>query len=126
MNQYAKHFDVVKRIKAIVRMTGRAMRPHRRDEISENIARKIQRSAYEVCRRPKTEEYTPTYKLIAKQLQVRDAYIYKAAVYNLIEIAKQQVSYRDDIVKILKQQLKEAAVPQDIKEYIDDKLSNLD
>ena len=125
MNQYAKHFGVVKKLKAIVRMTGRAIRPHHRDEISENIARKIQYSAYEVSQRPKMEEYTPTYKQIAKQLQVRDAHIYKAAVYHLVEIAKQQVSYRDDIVKILKQQLKENAVPQDVKEYIENKLSRL-
>ena len=125
MNPYAKHIDVVKKIKAIVRMTGRAIRPHRRDEISENIARKIQRSAYEASRRPKVEEYTPTYKQIAKQLQVRDAHIYKAAVYDLVKIAKQQASYRDDIVKILNQQLKENSVPQDIKEYIEFKLSKL-
>lgn len=125
MNQYAKHLGVVKKLKAIVRITGRAIRQRHRDEISENIARKIQYSAYEVSQQPKIEEYTPTYKLIAKQLQVRDAQIYKAAVYNLIEIARQQVSYRDDIVKILKQQLKENAVPQDIKEYIEYKLSKL-
>lgn len=125
MDQYAKHFDVVNKLKAIVRMTGRAMRPRKRDEISEDIARKIQRSAFEVCRIPKKEEYTPTYKQIAKQLQVRDAHIYKAAVFDLVEIAKQQAVYHDDIVKILNQQLKENKLPQDLKEYIENKLSKL-
>ena len=125
MNQYAKHFDVVRKLKAIVRITGRAIRSHRRHEISEDIAYKIQRSAYEVSHTPKKEEYTPTYKQIAKQLQVRDAQIYKAAVYDLVEIAKQQAAYRDDIVKILMQQLKENKGPQDIKEYIEHKLSKL-
>ena len=126
MNHYAKQFNVVRKIKAIARLTGRAIRAHkRRNEISEDIARKIQRSAYDISHTPKIEEYTPPYKLIAKQLQVRDTQIYKAAVYNLVEIAKQQAQYRDDIVKILNQQLREASVPFDVKEYIENKLSSL-
>ena len=126
MNQYAKQFDVVKKIKAIVRLTGRAIRARtRRNEISEDIARKIQRSAYDVSRSPKTEDYTPPYKQIAKQLQVRDTQIYMAAVYSLAEIARQQAQYHDDIVKILSLQLKEEMVPQDCKEYIEQKLSRL-
>ena len=126
MNQYAKQFDVVRKIKAIVRLTGRAIRAHkRRNDISEAIARKIQRSAYDVSHTPKTEEYTPPYKSIAKQLQVRDIQIYKAAVYDLIEIAKQQAQYKDDILKTLNQQLKDNNIPLDVKEYIEHKISEL-
>lgn len=126
MSHYAKQFNVVRKIRAIARLTGRAIRARkRRNEISEEFARKIQRSAYDISRTPKAEEYTPPYKSIAKQLQVRDLQIYKAAVYSLIEIAKQQAQYRDDIVKILSQQLKDQNVPFDIREYIDDKLSGL-
>jgi hypothetical protein len=126
MNQYAKQFDVVRKIKAIVRLTERAIRARKhRNAISEEIARKIQRSAYDVSHTPKLEEYTPPYKLIAKQLQVRDVQIYKAAVYDLIEIAKQQAQYRDDILKTLNQQLKDNNVPQDVKEYVENKISEL-
>ena len=124
MSQYYKQFDVVRKIKAIVRLTGRAIRARRRaNEITEEIARKIQKSAYDISQYPKTEDYTPPYKQIAKQLQVRDAYIYTAAVYNLAEIARQQAQYRDDIVKILTQQLKDDTLPEDLKEYIEEKLA---
>ncbi len=123
MNQYSKQFDVVRKIKAIVRLTGRAIRArNRKNEITEEIARKIQKSAYDISQHPKTEDYTPPYKQIAKQLQVRDAYIYMAAVYNLVEIALQQAQYRDDIIKILNQQLKDDAIPEDLKEYIENKM----
>ena len=51
MNQYSKQFALVNRIKAIVRLTGRAIRrKSRRNEISESIARKIQRSSYDIGR----------------------------------------------------------------------------
>ena len=126
MNQYNKQFDVVKKIKAIVRLTGRAIRAHSsRHQISEEFARKIQKSAYDVSCAPKTEGYTPTYKAIAKQLQVRDIAIFRAAVYNLIEIAKQQAVYRDEIVKILEQQFKMPFVSDETKKYIEQKLADL-
>ena len=126
MNKYAKQFDVINKIKSIVKMTGRAIRSHgKRNEISEDIARKIQKSAYEYSQTPKKEEYTPPYKQIAKQLQVHNVQIYCGAVYNLAEIAHQQAQYHDDIVRILNQQLKEKAVPIDIKEYIEQKLAKL-
>ena len=124
MNKYAKHFNVVRKIKAIVRLTGRAIR-HSRHEISADFARKIQRSAYDFSQQEKTEEYTPPYKSIAKQLQVGESNIYKAAVYNLVEIAKQQKNYREDIVKILTQQLKDNAAPQDSREYLEHKLAKI-
>ena len=126
MNQYSKQFALVNRIKAIVRLTGRAIRGrNRRNEISEDIARKIQKSSYEVERSVKPEEYTPPYKAIAKQLQVRDAYIYSAAVSALTEIAKQQILYRDSIVKILTQQLKDKEIPLDLQDYIRQKLKDI-
>ena len=126
MNQYSKQFALVNRIKAIVRLTGLAIRrKSRRNEISESIARKIQRSSYDIGRSIKSEEYTPPYKAIAKQLQVHDAHIYSAAVYSLIEIARQQAQYHDDIVKILRQQLKENDVSPELKSYIQAKLDTL-
>ena len=124
MNKYAKHFNVVRKIKAIVRLTGRAIR-HSKHDISADIARKIQRSAYDFNQQEKAEEYTPPYKSIAKQLQVGESNIYKAAVYNLVEIAKQQRRYREDIVKILAQQLKDNMAPIDTREYLENKLAKI-
>lgn len=126
MNQYAKQFDVIRKIRAIVRLTGRAIRGYsRRNEISEDIARKIQRSAYDVAKSPKADEYTPPYKQIAKQLQVHDEQIYMAAVYSLAEIARQQAQYHDDILKTLTMQLKENSLPDTWKEYIEQKIAKL-
>ena len=126
MNKYAKQFDVINKIKTFVKITGRAIRSHgRHNEISEDIARKIQKSAYEYNQSPKKEEYTPPYKQIAKQLQVGDEQIYRGAVYTLAEIAYQQAQYRDEIVKILTQQLKNASVSESLKEYIEEKLAKL-
>ena len=124
MNKYAKHFNVVRKIKAIVRLTGRAIR-HSKHDISADIACKIQRSAYDYSQQEKNEEYTPPYKSIAKQLQVGESNIYKAAIYNLVEIAKHQKRYREDIIKILTQQLTNNAAPLDTREYLETKLAKL-
>ncbi len=123
MAQYTKHSAVVNKIRAIVRLTGRALRHARRSDISADFARKIQKSAYDVSHKAKEETYTPPYKSIAKQLQVHDSHIYMAAVYNLVEIAKQQARYRDDIIKILSQQLKEAVLPPESHDYLEQKLA---
>ena len=126
MSNYSKQFAVVNRIKAFVRLTGRKIRNRNKlNEISEDIARKIQRSAYDVSQRQKAEEYTPPYKAIAKQLQVHDEQIYSAAIHSLSEIAKNNMQYHDDIIKIFTQQLTDNAVPQDLKSYIQTKLGNI-
>lgn len=126
MSKYSKQFAVVNRIKAFVRLTGRKIRNRNKlNDISEDIARKIQRSAYDVSQSIKAEEYTPPYKAIAKQLQVHDEHIYSAAIHSLSEIAKNNMQYHEDIVKIFTQQLKDNAVPQDLKSYIQAKLDNM-
>lgn len=126
MNQYSKQFALVNRIKAFVRLTGRKIRKRNKlNEISEDIARKIQRSSYDISQSIKTEEYTPPYKSIAKQLQVHDAHIYSAAIHSLSEIAKNHSQYHDEIKKIFSQQLKDNAVPQDLKSYIQSKLDKM-
>ena len=126
MNQYSKQFALVNKIKAIVRLTGRAIRgKSRHNEITEDIARKIQRSAYELNSSEKKEEFTPPYKQLAKQLQVHDVHIYSATVYNLVKIAQNNPEYHSDILKILQMQLKDTEVPVELREYISNKLTKL-
>lgn len=125
MNQYSKQFAIIRKLKSLVKRTGRAIRRRRLSEISEDIARKIQRSAYDLSHSPRQDTYTPPYMDIVSQLQVRDAHIFRAAAFNLIEIARQQAKYRDDIVKILKRQLKEDRIASEEKEYVQQKLNTL-
>ena len=117
------NFGIIKKLKSIVRKTGNVFFWSGRDKgITEEIARKIQRTAYEVSQTHHKETFTPPYKEIAKQLQVQDETIYRAAIYRLTDIAVNEDRMALDILEMLEQEVKKTSKNKDLQEYIQQKI----
>ena len=117
------NFGIIKKLKTIVRKTGSVFFRSARDKgITEAIARKIQKTAYEVQQIKQKETYTPPYKEIAKQLQVPDDVIYKAAVYRLAHIAANEDYVAADILSILDNQVKRTDNTKEQRDYVQTKI----
>lgn len=117
------NFGIIKKLKSIVRKTGSVFFRNAREKgITEEIARKIQRTAYEVSQAPHKETYTPPYKEIAQQLQVQDDAIYRAAIYRLTDIAVNEDRAAVDILEILEKELLKENQTKEQKAYIQQKV----
>ena len=102
MNQLKQQFAIINRIKCLVKKTGSSFFRRRKDPgISEDIAKKIQKSAYDLSHLKQKDIITPPYLDIAEQLQVDDDQIFRAAVYNLTNIAVNEERYAAEIIKAL-------------------------
>lgn len=64
---------------------------------------KIQKSAYDLSHLKQKDIITPPYLDIAEQLQVDDDQIFRAAVYNLTNIAVNEERYAAEIIKALEE-----------------------
>ena len=104
MNQLKQQFAIINRIKCLVKKTGSSFFRRRKDPgISEDIAKKIQKSAYDLSHLKQKDIITPPYLDIAEQLQVDDDQIFRAAVYNLTNIAVNEERYAAEIIKALEE-----------------------
>ena len=104
MNQFKQQFAIINRIKCLVKKTGSSFFRRRKDPgISEDIAKKIQKSAYDLSHLKQKDIITPPYLDIAEQLQVDDDQIFRAAVYNLTNIAVNEERYAAEIIKALEE-----------------------
>lgn len=117
------NFGIIGKLKNIVRKTGNVFFRGDRDRgITEEIARKIQKTAYETLHSGHKETFTPPYKHIAEQLQVTDDMIYRAAVYRLTHIAANEDKLAADILSILELQLQRTDRSKEQQDYIRDKI----
>ena len=118
-----QHFGIIKKLKNIVQKTGTVFFRSGKDRgITEEIARKIQKSAYESLHAKRKEAFTPPYKQIAEQLQVSDDMIYRAAVCRLADIAANEEKLSSDILGILELQLQNEKRTQEQLDYVQTKI----
>ncbi len=118
------NFGIIGKLKNIVRKTGNVFFRSGRDKgITEEIARKIQKTAYETLHAGRKETFTPPYKQIAEQLQVADDMIYRAAVYRLTHIAVNEDKFAAAILDILETQLQRTDRSKEQQDYIRDKMT---
>lgn len=118
-----QHFGIIKKLKNIVQKTGTVFFRSGKDRgITEEIARKIQKSAYESLHAKRKESFTPPYKQIAEQLQVSDDMIYRAAVCRLADIAANEEKLSSDILGILELQLQNEKRTQEQLDYVQAKI----
>lgn len=101
MAQFSKQFAIVNKLKSLVKRTGMIFISKPDLGITEEIAKKIQKSAYDLSHRKGKDSYTPPYLMIAEQLQVEDEQIFKAAVFNLSLIAINEPKNAPAILDIL-------------------------
>ena len=97
MNQFSPQFAIISKLKKIVTKTSTMLKGDKTAGITEAIARKIQKGAYEAEFRKDKESKTPPYLTIAEQLQSNDSQIYRASVYALRNIAKNEEKSKDAI-----------------------------
>lgn len=102
MNQLKQQFAIINKIKCLVKKTSSSFFKHRKNPgISEDIAKKIQKTAYDLSRKETKDVVSPPYLDIAEQLQADDDQIFRAAVYNMTDIAINEERYAAEIIKLL-------------------------
>lgn len=94
--------------------------------ISEKIAQKIQKNSYDLSLKPVKDSYTPPYLQLAEQLEVADDQIFRAAAYNMSNIAMVRKKYREDIVRIFNDYLKNTLLSEEKHEFLRQRLAKID
>lgn len=125
MNQLSSQFAIIDKIKNLVRKTGNIFKGDKTVGITEAIARKIQKGAYEAAQVVDKESKTPPYKTIAEQLQSKDEQIYKASVYMLRNIAINEKKNRAEIIQILEKSADKKKKIEDLYDYTMQKIKEI-
>ncbi|MDD4557136.1 MAG: hypothetical protein PHE89_07450 [Alphaproteobacteria bacterium] len=126
MGNINKRFKIIEKIKSFVIKEKNYDKAKESDDITKEIASKIQISSYNLVKAiDKDNSYTPPYKLIAEQLSVDDALIFKSAAYHLVKIATRHKKYKNDISKILSEKQKEFNKTDDKFLYLEELLKNI-
>lgn len=122
MSKFAKQFAIIERLKSLVRRTPGFRRKAEHNQISEDVARKIQKNSYEQSHRKEKDSFTPTYKTIAEQLQVEDDQIFRAAVFNLANIGANNKKYASEIINILEKSLENEVRTNEQAQYVKERV----
>ena len=122
MPKNASQFALIEKIKSFVKSTGRFLGADDKSKITENMARKIQQTAYEKSLTEIKDVYTPPYLALAKQLEVDNYQIFCAAVFNM---TKNSSKHRREIIEIFEKVQKEDNRSPEMAEYLDGALKEL-
>lgn len=129
MSNTAKQFALIERLKKLVASTGRHLlgrkKRSRDNDISEKIAQKIQKTSYDLSQKEVKDTFTPPYQKLAEQLEVDEPQIFKAAVYNMANIAMHRKKYRRDIMDIFSRYLSDYNLSNEKKDYIKSKMDKI-
>lgn len=121
-----KSFAILNKIKSLVKKTGSSwIRRKRESDISEKIAIKIQKNAYDMSLIKSKDSFTSPYLLIAEQLQVEDDQIFRAAVYNIAQIAMNDAKLTKPILSILNKYTTEHTKTPAQQEYVKRKIEEI-
>lgn len=126
MNQFSPQFAIISKLKKIVTKTSTMLKGDKTTGITEAIARKIQKGAYEAEFRKDKESKTPPYLTIAEQLQSNDSQIYRASVYALRNIAKNEEKSKDAILEILQKSAEKKSKNAELYNYTLDKIKEIE
>lgn len=126
MKQLAQQFNLIHKIKSLVKKTSSSFfKKHNDFGISEAIAKKIQVSAYDLSHAKNKHEITPPYLDIAEQLHVEDDQIFRAAVYNLTNIALNEARYAQPILEALENATKQTYRTKEQLDYLKIKINTI-
>lgn len=121
---FSKQFAVINKLKSLVKIP-RSFRRHSDNQISEDIAKKIQKSSYEKSHQAQKDSLTPPYKEIAAQLQVTNDQIFRAAVFHLTDIAINRKQYAEPILMLLEKSLEDKNRTKEQLDYITSKIMQI-
>ena len=122
MMDFSKQFAVINKLKSLVKIPRSFRHIGEDNHISEAVAKKIQKSSYEKTHHLEEDKYTPPYKEIAEQLQVKNDQIFHAAVFNLTNIALNRKQYTADILNILEKTLEDKLKTKEQLDYLRGKI----
>ena len=118
-------FAVINKLKSLVKLP-KSFRKHGEEtQISEDIAKKIQKSSYEKTHLIQEDNFTPPYKELAQQLQATNDQIFRAAIFNLTNIALSRKQYTAAIIEILEKSLEDKIRTKEQLDYIRSKLMQI-
>lgn len=124
MNKVSKQFDIIKKIKAMIKSKGPII-PNN-SSMSSKMASQLQDTAYEYLKsKSKKEVFSPTYIKIAEHLCVQDNQIFCGAVFNLANIAINIEADRAPILEILSKALEDNKTNSDRAPYISQKIAEI-
>ncbi len=121
MTESTKKMNIINRLKTFVSKAGSGALWHgavSEYEISEKIARKIQKNSYELSQRQVRDSFTPPYISLLEQLEVEDEQIFKAAVYNLSNIAQMRPVYRAKIASAFSHFVQDTSQPENFRNFV--------
>lgn len=127
--QMQRQFAIIKKIKNLVSQTGRKIiyrkNKGKDTDISEKIAQKIQKASYDFSLKIRKDSFTPPYQKLAEQLQVEESQIFRAAVYNMANIAMHRRKFKKEILNIFYECLNDNNLSNEKKEYIKTKIAKI-
>lgn len=125
MAQFSKQMAIIAKLKSLVRKTGKFFGGKPDIGISEEIAKKIQKSSYDLSRRREKDSYTPPYMMVAEQLQIGEDQIFRGAVYTLAAIAMNEPKNAPAIIDILEKCIKEGSHSPEQIDYVKSKTAQI-
>lgn len=125
MSQFTKQFAIIEKLKSLVKRSTYSFLRKSDDsnQISEEVAKKIQKSSYDISHAKTKDVFTPPYKAIEEQLEVEEDQIFRAAVFNLANIALNSDKYAVDIIKVLEKAQDKNQRTSEQLDYINNKIS---
>lgn len=124
MVDFSKQFAVIAKLKSLVKFP-KGFHRGEENQISESVAKKIQKTSFDNSHRQQTDACTPPYKEIAEQLQVNNDQIFRAAVFNLTATALNRKQYTDSILSILEKTLEDKNKTKEQLDYVRSKIMEI-
>ncbi len=122
---FSKQLAVINKLKSLVKIPRSFRRQNADNLISEDIAKKIQKSSYDKSHTLQKDQYTPPYEEIAEQLQVANDQIFRAAVFNLSNIAMNRKNYMPAILAILEKTLEDKSKTKEQLDYVRSRITQI-
>ena len=94
-------------------------------DISPNEAEKIQQASYALTHTEIKKKFSPVYLSMLNGLNSEEKQIFEATVYYLVKIALNKPKYRQDILKIMNEKMKESSINPEFREIIKTKVLEL-
>ena len=94
-------------------------------DISPNEAEKIQKASYALTHTEIKKKFSPVYLSMLNGLNSEEKQIFEATVYYLVKIALNKPKYRQDILKIMNEKMKESSINPEFREIIKTKVLEL-
>ena len=96
-----KKKNIIGKIKSLVEKTSNSFFSRKEPNITEDVARKIQKTDFELHKKDEKSALTPPYLTVIEQLETDDEQLFQAAAFTLANIALNEKKYAGNIISAL-------------------------